>query len=104
MVLLKDKARLVAKGFQQHPGLNVGETFSPVAKMTTIRIILAVAMSLNWKIRQIDVKNGFLNGELKEEIFMVQPEGFVDKGRPNHVCRLTKAIYGLKQALGAWYD
>lgn len=82
----------MAKGFQQDPGVNLGETFSPVAKMTTVRIILAIVVSLNWKIRHVDVNNAFLNGDLKEAIFMVQPERFVDKHRPNHVCRLIKVL------------
>lgn len=100
----RHKARVVAKGFHQDPGVNVGETFSPVAKMTTIRSVLAVAVSLNWKIRQIDMDNAFLNEELKEKIFMLQPEGFVDKQHHDHVCKLNKALYGLKQVPRAWCD
>lgn len=104
MGLQKEKTQLVAKGFQQDPRVNLCETFSPIAKMTTITIILAIAVSLNWKIHEVDVNNTFLNGDLKEEIFMVQPEGFVDKSYPNHVCKLNKAIYGLKHDSRAWYD
>lgn len=98
------KARLVAKGFQQTPGLDYYETFSPVIKASTVRVILSIAVHYNWEIRQMDINNAFLNGELKETVFMRQPEGFVDATRPQHVCKLTKAIYGLKQAPRSWYD
>nr|KYP50444.1 Retrovirus-related Pol polyprotein from transposon TNT 1-94 [Cajanus cajan] len=98
------KARLVAKGFQQTLGLDYDETFSPVIKAITVRIILSIAVHFNWEIRQMDINNAFLNGELKETVFMRQPEGFLDKSRPQHICKLTKAIYGLKQAPRSWYD
>lgn len=95
----RHKARLVAKGFQQDPGVNFGETFSPVAKITTIRIILAQAVTLNWEVKQLDINNAFLNGYLNEDVFVSQPKGFVDSTFPNHVRKLSKAlIYGLKQA------
>ncbi|KAH9769757.1 retrovirus-related pol polyprotein from transposon RE2 [Citrus sinensis] len=100
----KYKARLVAKGFQQVAGVNYFETFSPVVKSTTVRVILSLAVMNQWRIRQVDVNNAFLNGELTEEVFMSQPDGFIDAQRSDFVCKLHKSLYGLKQAPRAWYD
>jgi len=80
------------------------ETFSPVVKPTSIRIILSIAVTFNWDVKQLDVNNAFLNGYLKEDVFIKQPEGFIDPKRPKHVCKLVKAIYGLKQAPRAWFN
>nr|GEX05968.1 retrovirus-related Pol polyprotein from transposon TNT 1-94 [Tanacetum cinerariifolium] len=102
--VLKNKARLVAKGYRQEEGINFEESFEPVARIEAIRIFIANAASRNMPIYQMDVKTAFLNGELKEEVYVSQPEGFVDPDHPTHVYRLKKALYGLKQAHRAWYD
>ncbi|GJR99687.1 retrovirus-related pol polyprotein from transposon TNT 1-94 [Tanacetum coccineum] len=102
--VLKNKARLVAKGFRQEEGLDFEESFAPVARLEAIRIFIANAASKNMTVYQMDVKTAFLNGELKEEVYVHQPEGFVDPERPHHVYRPNKALYGLKQAPQAWYD
>ncbi|KAJ0545685.1 putative RNA-directed DNA polymerase [Helianthus annuus] len=99
----KYKARLVAKGFLQEHGKDYFETFSPVTKPVTIRTVLAIALSQNWPIRQLDVNNAFLHGTLHEDVFMSQPPGYVNQDLPNHLCRLRKSLYGLKQAPRAWY-
>ncbi|KAH9726247.1 retrovirus-related pol polyprotein from transposon RE1 [Citrus sinensis] len=98
------KAKLVLKGFLQTPGLDFNETFSPVVKAATIRIILTLAVNNDWLLRQVDINNVFLNGDLTETVYMPQPEGFEDKRRPNHICKLQKALYGLRQAPRAWFD
>ncbi|GKD59083.1 putative ribonuclease H-like domain-containing protein, partial [Tanacetum coccineum] len=96
--VLKNKARLVAKGYRQEEGIDFEESFAPVARIEAIRIFIANAASKNMTIYQMDVKTTFLNGELKEEVYVSQPEGFVDPDHPTHVYRLKKALYGLKQA------
>uniref|UniRef100_A0A2N9J544 Reverse transcriptase Ty1/copia-type domain-containing protein n=1 Tax=Fagus sylvatica TaxID=28930 RepID=A0A2N9J544_FAGSY len=98
------KARLVAKGFHQQHGIDFDETFSPVIKPPTVRLILSLAVSLKWPLRQLDVKNAFLHGTLKKEVYMTQPQGYIDSAHPNYVCRLHKSIYGLKQAPRAWFE
>uniref|UniRef100_A0A2N9GPU0 Integrase catalytic domain-containing protein n=1 Tax=Fagus sylvatica TaxID=28930 RepID=A0A2N9GPU0_FAGSY len=98
------KARLVAKSFHQKPSVDNGDTFSPVVKPTTIRIVLSLVVSSNWCIKQLDVQNAFLHGHLQENVYMVQPPGFVHPSQPNHVCHLHKALYGLKQAPQAWFS
>jgi hypothetical protein len=95
------KARLVAKGFKQRFGYDYEETFSPVIKYATIRLVLSLAISQDWSLRQLDVQNAFLHGQLEETMFMKQPPGFEDPGQPNHLCKLKKALYGLKLALRA---
>ncbi|GKF36981.1 retrovirus-related pol polyprotein from transposon TNT 1-94, partial [Tanacetum coccineum] len=96
--VLKNKARLVAKGYCQEEGLNFEESFTPVARLEAIRIFLANAASKNMAVYQMDVKTAFLNGELKEVVYVSQPEGFVNPDRPHQVYHLKKALYGLKQA------
>ena len=88
--VLKNKARLVAKGYSQQEGIDFEESFAPVARIEAIRIFLANAASSNMIVYQMDVKTAFLNGDLKEVVYVTQPEGFVDPERPNHVYRLKK--------------
>ncbi|KAG7599937.1 Ribonuclease H-like superfamily [Arabidopsis suecica] len=100
--LSRYKARLVANGKSQQLGIDCDETFSPVVKPASIRAVLHVAVARNWPLRQLDVKNAFLYGDLEETVYMHQPPGFVDKSKPDHVCLLRRSLYGLKQAPRAW--
>ncbi|GKA18624.1 putative ribonuclease H-like domain-containing protein, partial [Tanacetum coccineum] len=102
--ILKNKARLVARGYRQEKRINFEESFAPVARLEAIRIFLAFAAHMNMVVYQMDVKTVFLNGNLWEEVYVSQPDGFVDPDNPNHVYKLKKALYGLKQAPRAWYD
>ncbi|KAG9447713.1 hypothetical protein H6P81_013841 [Aristolochia fimbriata] len=92
------------RGFNQREGQDYFKTFSPVVKPVTIRTVLTLAVGRNWSIRQLDINNVFLNGNLDEEVYMVQPSGFQDKTHPDAVCRLNKSLYGLKQSPRAWYQ
>lgn len=99
------RLHVTKRGYAQTAGLDYTETFSPVVKPTTIRIVLTIAVSKGWLIRQVDVNNAFLNGSLKEIVYMQQPPGFeIMNDATPVVCRLHKAIYGLKQAPRAWFD
>jgi hypothetical protein len=100
----KYKARLIAKGYTQKEGEDFFDTYSPVARMTTIRILLSLAASYGFLIHQMDVKIAFLNGELDEEIYMDQPDGFVVKGEECKVYKLLKSLYDLKQAPKQWHE
>ncbi|UYV75442.1 hypothetical protein LAZ67_13000282, partial [Cordylochernes scorpioides] len=100
----RHKARLVAKGYSQQYGIDYEETFAPVVRQSTIRMFLALAVEYNLILHQMDVQSAYLNGEIKEEIFMTQPENFVSRKYPEKVCRLKKAIYGLKQAGIVWHE
>ena len=97
------KARLVVKGFAQKHGIDFDEIFSPVVKMTSIRTVLSLVATKDLHLEQLDVKTTFLHGDLDEEIYMAQPQGFEVKGKANLVCRLKKSVYGLKQAPRQWH-
>jgi len=97
------KVRLVVKGFGQTKGIDFEEIFSPAVKMSSIRMVLALAASLDLELEQMDVTTDFLHGYLEEEIYMEQPEVFVVNGKENHICKLRKSLYGLKQAPRQWY-
>ncbi|GKB27736.1 ribonuclease H-like domain-containing protein [Tanacetum coccineum] len=102
--LSRYKARLVANGRSQQLGIDCYDTFSPVVKPATIRTVLSLAVSRNWPIHQLDVKNAFLHGHLSETVYMHQPPGFVDPHHPDYVCHLQRSLYGLKQAPCAWFQ
>jgi len=100
----KNKARLVSQGYTQVEGLDFDEIFAPVVRLESIRLLLGVSCILKFKLFQMDVKRAFLNGYLNEEVYVDQPKGFIDPSFPNHVYKLKKALYSLKQAPGAWYE
>lgn len=100
----KYKARLVARGFTQTYGIDYQETFAPVAKFNTIRVLLSIAANLDWPLHQMDVKNAFLNGDLEEEVYMEVPLGLRSSDNSDKVCRLYKSLYGLKQSPRAWFE
>ncbi|GJZ04617.1 retrovirus-related pol polyprotein from transposon TNT 1-94, partial [Tanacetum coccineum] len=102
--ILKNKARLVARGYRQEEGIDFEESFTPVARLDAIRIFLACSTHMNMILYQMDVKTAFLNGILREKVYVSQPNRFVDQDNPNHVYKLKKALYGLKQSPRAWYD
>ena len=95
---------MVAQGYTQVEGIDFDESFAPVARLESIRILLSIACIVNFKLYQMDVKSAFLNEFLNEEVFVKRPKGFQDLHFPDHVLRLKKALYGLKQAPRAWYD
>jgi len=98
------KVRPVAKGFSQEPGIDFQETFAPVGKFTTLRVLLALIDENDWELHSMDVKTAFLNGILEEEIYMEGPEGVIEGSRGSKVCRLITEIYGLRQSPRAWYQ
>jgi len=102
--MIRNKARLVAQGYTQIEGVDFDETFSLVARLESIRILLSIACHLGFKLYQMDVKSAFLNGFLQEEVYVEQPKGFQDPHHPHHVYKLKKALYGLKQAPRAWNE
>ena len=96
------KARLVAQGYTQTHGIDYEEVFAPVAKYSTIKSLLTLANAHDLEVHHLDVKTAFLNGSVEHDIYMSQPEGFIDPNRPNYVCKLNKSIYGLKQFAKCW--
>nr|GFA16118.1 copia protein [Tanacetum cinerariifolium] len=103
-IVIRNKSRLVAKGYAQKEGVDFEESFAPVATLEDVRLFIAYAAHKSFTIYQMDVKTAFLYGPLKEQVYVNQPNGFVDPYHPDKVYRLKKALYGLKQALRAWYD
>ena len=102
--LNKRKSRLVARGNEQSEGVDFVETYSHVVRIATIRSVLHIAMVKGWNIKQLDVENVFLHGDLKETVYMKQPPGIEDTEKPHYVCKLRKDIYGLRQSSRAWFD
>lgn len=102
-IVEKYKARLVAKGYAQEKGIDYEEAFSLVAKMTTIRSVISLAANYGWPVFHMNVKSAFLNGDLKEEVYVQQSQGFEVQRQKHKVCKLQKALYGIKQAPRAWY-
>nr|GFA11015.1 retrovirus-related Pol polyprotein from transposon TNT 1-94 [Tanacetum cinerariifolium] len=102
--VIRNKSRLVVRGYRQEEGIDFEESFAPVSRMEAIRIFLAYAAHKSFTVFQMDVKTAFLHGSLKEDVYVCQPEGFIDADHPSHVYKLKKALYGLKQAPQAWYD
>jgi hypothetical protein len=100
--IVKHKARLVVRGFVQQEGIDFDEAFAPVVRMESVRLLLALAAQEGWQVHHMDVKSGFLNGNLKKEVYVRQPTGFIVAGEEGKVLRLRKALYGLRQALQAW--
>lgn len=100
---MKYKARIVAKGYVQKRGVDFEEIFAPVTRLETVRLLLALAAKYGWEVHHLDVKSAFLNGDIQEEVYVCQPDGFVEKGKEHLVYRLVKALYGLRQAPRAWY-
>ena len=94
----------MAQGNNQEEGIDYLETYSPVVRIATVRVVLHLATIMKWEVKQMDVKNAFLHGDLLETVYMRQPAGFVDKKKPYHVCLLHKSLYGLKQSLRAWFN
>ncbi|GKA39287.1 retrovirus-related pol polyprotein from transposon TNT 1-94 [Tanacetum coccineum] len=103
-ILSRNKARLVTQGYNQQEGIDYDETYALVARLDSIRILLAYACALDFKLFQMDVKSAFLNGFINEEVYVAQPPGFIDFEKKDHVYKHKKALYGLKQAPKAWYD
>jgi hypothetical protein len=100
--VIKHKAHLVARGFVQQEGIDFDDAFAPVARMESVRLLLALATQEGWRVHHMDVKSAFLNGDLKEEVYVHQPPGFAIPGKEGKVLRLRKALYGLRQAPRAW--
>jgi hypothetical protein len=102
--VVQNKARLVTQGYTQIEGVDFYETFAPVSRLESIRILLSIACHFGFRLYQMDLKSAFLNGILQEKVYVEQPKGFQDTHHPNHVYKLKKALYGLKQAPRAWYE
>jgi hypothetical protein len=100
--IVKHKAHLVARGFMQREGIDFDDTFTPVARMESVRLLFALDVQEGWRVYHMDVKSAFLNGDLKEEVYVYQPSGFAIPGKEDKVLRLRKTLYGLRQAPRAW--